>query len=123
MSLEARVRRECAEIRAEVTSVRLIFGEIESACPAMMELCAAGRVTLAGLVAKINALDVTLAALRMTGQAPPLPEQKPVAETPLFSLPAGRPLQATDLERMRESLRRAGDHSLDETEHGEGVAA
>lgn len=123
MSLEARVGRECAEIRAEIASVRLVFGEIEQACPAMMELCASGRVTLAGLAAKVNALDVTLAALRMTGQAPALPEQKKVEETPLFSLPVGRPLQEADLERMRESLHRAGDHSLDEVEHGEGVAA
>lgn len=123
MSLEARVGRECAAIRAEVASVRLVFGEIEQACPAMAGLCASGRLALIGLTAKINALDTTMGALRMTGQAPPLPEQKPVEETPLFSVPAGRPLQETDLERMRESLHRAGDHSLDEVEHGEGVAA
>lgn len=123
MSLEARGGRECAEIRAEIASVRLVFGEIERACPAMMELCGSGRVALAGLAAKVNALEATLGALRMTGQAPQLPEQKPVVETLLFSLPVGRPLQADDLERMRESLHRAGDHSLDETEHGEGVAA
>ncbi len=123
MSLEARIGRECAEIRAEVTSVRLVFVEIEQACPALAQLCASGRMALIGLTAKVNALDTTLGAMRMTGQAPPLTEQKPVEETPLFALPLGRPLEPADLERMRDSLHRAGDHSLDEAEHGEGVAA
>lgn len=71
-----------------------------------------GYSIMCGLIAATNELKASVAAARMTGELPPAD----VPTTALELHPANyEPSRSADeLERMRQSLHRAGDHSLDD---------
>ena len=103
-------QQECMDCLGRM---RGIIKRLTEAAPGLLSLTMELRHEMMDLTSRLQALRCTQAAQRMTGEAPPLREQAPIAEMPLFAHKNGHVLTPLDVERMRETLHRAGDHTLD----------
>lgn len=116
MSLEARSATEEADITRCLEAMRAKLTTLEKAAPGLARLTADVRLEMMSLVGHVNALRATQAAKRMTGEASPLIEQEPVNHLPLFAHEDGHVLTPLDVGRMRETLHRTGDYTMDDEE-------
>lgn len=105
-------------IQRSMREMRAIIKRLEDLGQPMVQRLAMDlRHQMIDLAARLNEIEVTSAARRMTGEAEPLKPQAAVEETPLFARAAmiAAP-SAEQLERIDQAHWREGDHTQDREE-------
>jgi len=116
MSLETRGTTEEAAITACLERMRTKVTRLEKAAPGLIPLTLEVRHEMIELITHVGALRTTHAAARMIGDEPPLAQQAPVDELPIFA--HGHVLNADEIDAMEAFRHREGDHTQDMREGG-----
>lgn len=113
MSLAPSIQSACEAIVQQGADMKAVLHSLrQMALPeaARMEVIN-GYSIMCGLIAATNALKTTVAAARMTGELPPV--DVPTTALELHPVHYEPSRSADELELLRQSLHRAGDHTLD----------
>jgi hypothetical protein len=119
MSLESRGTTEEAAITACLERMRAKVTRLEKAAPGLIPLTLEVRHEMMELISHVRALRTTHAAARMIGAEPPLTQQAPVEELPIFA--HGHVLTADEIEAMQQTLHRAGDWTQDRSDSADCI--